>query len=91
MSFSKMYSYCRECDFLALAYLTEAALISILITSHNSILSTSRWPFYSFETSCIVFLISSTYSLSVKKLVFNFQKPGPVGLVVVLILTVIIR
>ena len=63
--------------FLALAYLIEAALISILIISHNSILSTSRWPLYSFETSCIVFLISSMYSLSVKKLVFNFQKPGP--------------
>ena len=91
MSFSRMYSFCRVCDFLALAYLIEAALISILITTPNSILSTSRWSLYSFETSYIVLLISSTYSLSVKKMVFNFQKSGPLGLVVVLILTVIIR
>ena len=35
MSFSRMYSFCHVCDFLALAYLIEASLISILITSKN--------------------------------------------------------
>jgi len=54
-------------------------------------LSTSWWPLYSFETSPIVFLINSMYSFSVRKWVFSFQKPGPQGLVVALILTVIIQ
>ena len=76
--------------FFGFGIFNEAALISILTTSHNSILSISRWHLYSFETSCIVFLISSTYLLSVKKLVFYFQKPGPLRLVEVLIFTVII-
>ena len=76
---------------VALFLMLHEGILYLLQRGVAGILSTSRWSLYSFETSCIVFLISSMYSHSVKKLVFNFQKPGPLGLVVVLILKVIIQ
>ena len=39
----------------------------------------------------IVFLIRFIYSLSVRRCVLSFQKPGPLGFVAVLMRTVIIE
>ena len=49
--------------------------------SQRSTASTSVLFWYLFATSVIVVFIKLIYSLSDRKDVFNFQKPGPLGLV----------
>ena len=55
--------------------------LNLSIVSQRSTATTSMLFWYSFATSVIVVFIKLIYSLSDKKDVFNFQKPGPLGLV----------
>ena len=66
---------------LCFAYCIDFERICIFIVSQRSTASTSVLFWYSFATSVIVVFIKLIYSLSDRKDVFNFQKPGPLGLV----------
>ena len=66
---------------LCFAYCIDFERICIFIVSQRSTASTSVLFWYSFATSVIVVFITLIYSLSDRKDVFNFQKPGPLGLV----------
>ena len=66
---------------LCFAYCIDFERICIFIVSQRSTASTSVLFWYSLATSMIVVFIKLMYSLSDRKDEFNFQKPGPLGLV----------
>ena len=66
---------------LCFAYCIDFERICIFNVFQRSTASTSVLFWYSFATSVIVVFIKLIYSLSDRKDIFNFQKPGPLGLV----------
>ena len=66
--------------FFSLAHFSELERICIFLVSQRRTASTSSLFLFSIATSSIVFLINSINSLSNRKDVLSFQKPGPPGL-----------
>ena len=66
--------------FFSLAYFSKLEQICIVIVSHRRTASTSSLFLFSIATSSIGFLINSINSLSNRRDVLSFQKPGLLGL-----------